>query len=344
VLSNLANSLYRSGRFEEAVRVARESIELEHTLNAEPHPGLTSSLNALALSLRRLRRLDESLAVYDELLENARILHGEENDKYATFLLNKAALLEDLGRDPDALELLLTARRILEDNAPPTHPQRITAIGNLGGLCARNARWAQGREAFEAVIPRMVDSFGEGAARVALSRFYYAECLEGVGELERAKQQYEAAIEATVANYGDGDFRVARLRGVLATLLSRDSAHDAATRALCEAALEVARTNTAVITTAAGATLALGRVELRAGRDGRAVELFREAVRYAVSARPDHWSMSSARIELARLGADDPPPERAELEASQSYLEQQLGADHPESRYVRALLDQYLGR
>jgi serine/threonine protein kinase len=362
VLANYANVLYRSRRFEQAVVAAREALDHERVLGSRPHPGLTSALNALALSLKHLGRLEESLHAYDELIEAGHALFGERTDRYATFLLNKAALLEELERVDEARELLAAARAIFEETVPPAHPQRITALGNCGGLATRTARWAEGREALSEVLPVMVESMGPRHPRVALTQHYLGLCLEALGDRRAAEDSLHAALETTQSNYGDDDPRVARLRAVIAALLAREGGDDARARELAEAALEIARGRREVITVVSTAALALARVELRAGELERARELLAEAVKFGEAARPDHWCAFAARIELARLPAvdgdgdgdedgggdgesdgdgDGDAARRDEAELAFAQLVAQLGAAHPECVLGRALLDEF---
>ncbi len=341
VLANYANVLYRDRRFEQAVVAAREAVDHERLLGSRPHPGLTSALNALALSLKHLGRLEESLQAYDELLEVGRALHGERNDRYATFMMNKAALLEELDRVDEARELLSVARAIFEECVPPAHPQRITVLGNYGGLATRTARWAEGREALSEVLPVMVENMGPRHPRVALTQHYLGLCLEALGERAAAEESLRAALETTLGNYGDDDPRAARLRAVLAALLAREGRDDAHARELAEAALEVARGRREIITVVATAALALARVELRAGEIERARELLEEAVKFGEAARPDHWSAFAARIELARRSEGDAAERRDEAERAWAQLVEQLGATHPECLLGRALLDEF---
>lgn len=339
VYSNYANLLYRSQRYEESVKAADVALAIERELGWKPHPALTSALSAKALSLKHLRQFEAALAVYDELLPVSNVLNGERNDRTATFLLNKAALLEDLDRDDEALALLEQARSVFDDLLAPAHPQRITVYGNLGGLCARMGRWARGRDVLSTIRPQMSESLGAGHHRTALAELYLGLCLEGVGAADEAVAVLESAFASTRANYGAADPRTARIGSTLALLYARSSSDDARARDLADAALSALGGKGTYTTGTALAALALGRVHLRGGERDAARAQFEACEAAARLARPDHWSMWSAQVELALL--DDGALEQRQARCAQALaaLEAALGAEHAECGHVRAKID-----
>ncbi len=339
VYSNHANMLYRVRRYADAVRVADESLAIERELGWRPHPGLVAALNAKALALKHLGKQQEALAAYDELLEIASVLHGERSDKTATFQLNKAALLEELDRDEQALELLLRARAVFDEIAPPSHPQRITVYGNLGGLCARMQRWEQAREALVAVLPHMVERLGPTHFRTALAEHYLGLSYEGLGQTQQAIDVLERALASTLLNYGDKDPRGARIAAALAVLLARDGRDDDRALELALAALAISRGKGAYVTVSANAALAAARVRLRAGELASARELLHECVVSAKSARPDHWSGLAARIEFARLDESSSVEALQSAEEAFAELVSTLGPTHAECLYSRQRID-----
>ncbi len=339
VYSNHANMLYRVRRYEDAVRVADESLALERDFGWRPHPGLVAALNAKALSLKHLGRLKPALESYDELISIATVLHGERNDKTATFQLNKAALLEDLDREEDALALLVHAREVFDEIVPPSHPQRITAYGNLGGLYARMQRWEDAREPLAAVLPHMIERLGPTHFRTALTEHYLGLSYEGLGRSAEAIETLERSFASTLGNYGDKDPRVARIGAALALLLAREGRDDARVLELTQAALAIARGKSSYVTVAATAALAESRVKLRAGEIDAARALLEECVTAAQGARPDHWSGHAATVELALLDSGPMPPRLERAESAYAALLATLGAAHAECVHCRAQID-----
>jgi tetratricopeptide (TPR) repeat protein len=339
VHSNYANLLYRSQRYEASVQAADVALAIERELGWKPHPALTSALSAKALSLKHLRQFEAALAVYDELIPVSNVLNGERNDRTATFLLNKAALLEDLDRDGEALALLEQARSVFDAVLAPAHPQRITVYGNLGGLCARLGRWARGREVLSTIRPQMSESLGAGHHRTALAELYLGLCLEGVGAADEAVAVLESAFASTRANYGAADPRTARIGSTLAVLFARSGADDARARDLASAALSALGGKGTYTTGTAMAALALGRVHVRGGESDAARAQFEACEAAARLARPDHWSLWSAQVELALL--DDGALEQRQARCAEALaaLEAALGAEHSECAHLRAKID-----
>lgn len=340
VFANYANLLYRNQRYQESVAAARESLAVERELGGKPHPGLASALNALALSLKHLGQRQESLEAYDELIEVATVLYGERNDKTATFVMNKAALLEELDRDDEALASLVAARAVFDETVPISHPHRITAYGNLGGLYTRSGRWEEGREALEIIAPQMAEILGPRHARTALAEHYLGLCREGVGDDRGATLALESALETTQGNYGDKDPRVARIRASLAAVLARNGAEDARALELAEAALGVSRGRASYTTVTAAAALAVARVRQRRGELEQAKAALEECVVAARIARPDHWSGFAAQIELALLDLGPAAQRRESGELAFGELIAAVGPTHSETAHSRARLDQ----
>lgn len=339
VLSNHANMLYRVRRYADAVRVADESLAVERNLGWKPHPGLVAALNAKALSLKHLGQLGEALSVYDELIDIAQVLHGQLSDKTATFQLNKSALLEDLDRDDEALALLELSRSVFDQIAPPSHPQRITVYGNLGGLCARMRRWEQAREALVAVRPQMIERFGKSHPRTALAEHYLGLSYEGLGAREESLEALESAYASTLGNYGEKDSRTARIGASLALALVRVGRDPARATELAQQALNVSRDKGAFVTVSATASLAAARVALNSGaiEDGR--KLLHECVVSARAARPDHWSGLAAEIEFALLDQDAPVERLQRAEEAFAALAAAVGRSHAECGYSRERID-----
>jgi len=339
VYSNYANLLYRSQRYDESVAAADVALAIERELGWKPHPGLTSALNAKALSLKHLRRFADALVAYDELIDVSNVLNGESNDRTATFLLNKAALLEDLDRDDEALALLEQARAVFDVVVAPAHPQRITVYGNLGGLCARTGRWARGRDVLTAIRPQMGESLGASHHRTALAELYLAQCLEGVGAVDEAAAMLASSLAATRANYGEADPRTARVGATLASLLARTGHDDARARELANSALASFGGKGAYTTGTALAALALGRIHARDGELDAARAHWEASEAAARLARPDHWSMWSAQLELVLLDDGALEQRQARCADALAALSAALGPEHAECAHLRARID-----
>jgi hypothetical protein len=87
------------------------------------------------------------------------------------------------------------------------------------------------------------------------------------------------------------------------------------------------------------AALALGRVHVRGGERDAARAQFVACEAAARLARPDHWSLWSAQVELALL--DDGALEQRQARCAEALaaLEAALGAEHAECAHLRAKID-----
>ncbi|WP_416955006.1 tetratricopeptide repeat protein [Nocardioides sp. T5] len=140
--------LHDAGRWDEAIDAARESASMRRAAGAMDSDQLSrfsDSLEVMANSLTRLRRLEEAEAISAEVMAMRARLPWSER---ARALLNRAATLTEAGRHAEGLaavvELARSARdRPASDAGDATY---VAGLVNLGVQLRMNGRW---REAIE---------------------------------------------------------------------------------------------------------------------------------------------------------------------------------------------------
>jgi len=127
--NNLANSYYKLGRYEEALRVRRDVYSERLELNGEEHEETIRAASNYAVSLNGLQRFEETKALLRKTMPVARRILGESNDVtlrmrsiYAEALYeDPAATLDDLREAVTMLEgAEQTAHRVLGGAHPTT--------------------------------------------------------------------------------------------------------------------------------------------------------------------------------------------------------------------------------
>jgi tetratricopeptide (TPR) repeat protein len=171
-LTTLGLRYSRTGRLEEALRPAREAVELHRGLERQDparfRPDLAGSLNNLGNVLSELERAEEALEPAQEAAELYRELAVQAPDRFrprlAGSLNNLGNVLSALGRTKEALEPAQEAvaiRRELARNAPERfRPVLARSLDNLAGHLSELGRdeearshWQESAALFEEAGP-----------------------------------------------------------------------------------------------------------------------------------------------------------------------------------------------
>ena len=209
-LNNLATTLARLGKREEALARAEEAVRIREPLTeARPDaflPGLASSLNNLSNRLGDLGRREEALARADEAVRIYEPLAKVRPDTFrpdlARSLSNLAVMLSELGRREEALARAEEAVRIREQLAKarpdaflPDLARSLNTLANrLSDVGRREEALARGEEAvriYESLAKARPDVFLPG---LAMSLHNLSNGLSNVGRREEALAKSEEAV------------------------------------------------------------------------------------------------------------------------------------------------------
>jgi tetratricopeptide (TPR) repeat protein len=141
-----AHVLFDAGRWEEAADAARASAARRRDLgsfDADQLSRLSDSLEVLANSLTRLRRLDEADAVSAEVVAMRARLPWPDR---ARALLNRAAVLTEAGRHEEGLAVateLVRSAATRPGGPDPGDPALVDGLVGLAVLLRLNGRWRE---------------------------------------------------------------------------------------------------------------------------------------------------------------------------------------------------------
>ena len=169
---------------------------LRHAANVSRTPSL---LVSAGYSLQELKRHEDAVAVYRELLELA-----PASDEAGIAYCNLANSLSHLGRDVEAEDAFKTAMAL--------EPTRATHAFNYYAHLRRGNRWEEAIVILKAGLPNASDKLLRGSFLRALS-FAHAERDEGVPALAAAEEALAVDGQSTAARYlrGRGLALVGRL-------------------------------------------------------------------------------------------------------------------------------------
>jgi len=111
-LAQRTAALTEEGRYEEAVGVGQQALELAERSFGPEHPDVATSLNRLAGLYRVQGRYGEAAPLYQRALAIRETALGPEHPNVADTLENLAGLYRELGRAEEAAALAERARLI----------------------------------------------------------------------------------------------------------------------------------------------------------------------------------------------------------------------------------------
>lgn len=104
-LNKKLEMLYKNGRTDEAIEVAKEAIQVAEKTYGEKHPYVSVSLNNLALLYISDGKYEKAEALYERALKIAEEHLGKDNPQLAGILQNMVRCNEKLGK-VDKVEML----------------------------------------------------------------------------------------------------------------------------------------------------------------------------------------------------------------------------------------------
>ena len=155
---NVANRYMMAGRLDEAIRMARRTIDIAHATNQPAQAG--AALTVVARAERARAHLDDALAAAHEAARLVRPVDGDTSVSrrlvYSLALTREAAILGSadgisLGRPDEAVTLLKQAFAIAEDAAEkdPAESTSRQRLASAGLELARLLRGSDPRAALE---------------------------------------------------------------------------------------------------------------------------------------------------------------------------------------------------
>ncbi|UCE02803.1 MAG: CHAT domain-containing protein [Candidatus Latescibacterota bacterium] len=170
VLNNLAALHVETGDYEEALRLYQRSRDIRVAAFDDPaHPQIVRVTGNIAEMQFNLGRLDEARATYEDALDLAREVHGQEHPTVARALHGLGRVSQEAGDHESASSYLEQALTIREDTGPARRIARTLhylatldrATGNVGSAYSRCRRAAALRnEALGPAHPETAESLG----------------------------------------------------------------------------------------------------------------------------------------------------------------------------------------
>lgn len=144
-----AKSFHDKNLFDEGEQQARRALELRMRVLGCENIDTKAAKLLLASLLKKQKKLDEAIPLYEDLLAAARQSSGDQNEDTLACMNNLAILLKQKGRFDDALALYEEALRIKRSKLGAHHTSTLTSMSNLAGLLTALGKHQEARVLYE---------------------------------------------------------------------------------------------------------------------------------------------------------------------------------------------------
>ncbi len=133
-LNSKAKTLYKQRRYQDALSVTEEALQVAEDTFGPDDPKVAISLNILAELYVIKGSYDEIEPLYKRVLKIKEKAFGPDNPDVAISLNNLAELYYNQGRYIEAEPLYKRALKILEDTLGPDHPEVALTLESIKAL------------------------------------------------------------------------------------------------------------------------------------------------------------------------------------------------------------------
>jgi tetratricopeptide (TPR) repeat protein len=161
VLSELALTLEKMGKDDEAERYHRECLAIASRTKEYEHQRIGQQTRCLAVLLARKGRYSEGERLFEDLLEKRRQQFGDDHRLTAETLADYGRFVTDCGDKDKAAQVLRRALDIFKRN-----PRRFTkfyelCLNNLGAILIKKGEYAEGESLLRESLPLMEKRLGK---------------------------------------------------------------------------------------------------------------------------------------------------------------------------------------
>lgn len=219
--NNLALTLNRLRKPNEAAELYQEALEAYRTLYVEQHPNTANTLNNLAQVLLRLERFDEAEQMQRESYAMFESIFGPGHTQVGTAGVNLGRILLASEKPSEAEASLRKALEIQETALSADHQRIFVAREALAAALIRQGKFAEGRQLAESAVDHFSGRYGDEHWRTARSSSVLADALIGTGEYEAAERLLLEALPRIEESLGEDHPASLATAESLATLYER---------------------------------------------------------------------------------------------------------------------------
>ena len=221
LLSNIASVYTAQARYEDAVDMHQQALEIRRREQGDEAVQVGVSYNNLANAYARMGRHEDALAGYRAACGVFRTALGERHPEVANCLGNMGASEMKSGRVDAAIDLHREALSLQQLAFGRKHRVVAATMLNLGAALSSKGKLQDARRKYEDALEIFVETLGEQHPNVAHSHHNLGNLLQRVEDYDAAERHYEKALELRRRRLGDEHPEVASTYNNLGSLWRR---------------------------------------------------------------------------------------------------------------------------
>ncbi|ANB74935.1 hypothetical protein AYM40_21020 [Paraburkholderia phytofirmans OLGA172] len=332
-LNQQMESLYREGRFQEALPIAQKILTLRESVLGDLNPNVAAAQNSLAILYDELGQYSEAERLYQHALATYEKTTSPQNPSYATALNNLANLYQATGEYAKAEPLYKRALSIYETGTEKNLPNIGKALGNLGLLYNVQGRYKEA----EPLLVRALETYEKalsltdplvGTALNNLASLYQEE-----GDYAKAQPLFERSLAIFQTTQDPESPILAKALNNLGLIYTYEGRNEEAEQLLMRSLAIREKTLGPDHTDVAQTLSNLAALYESRGLYAKAEPLYARAVAiYERTLGPNHPELATALTNLAALYEDEGRYAKAEplCKRALTIYVSNFGPDHPE--------------
>jgi CHAT domain-containing protein/Tfp pilus assembly protein PilF len=186
--------LYRAGKYDEAIPLAKRMVEIRESILGPDHLGVAHALSNLAILYFSKNDYAKTEPLYQRVLAIRKKALGPEHPDIATDLYNLALLYKARSDYTTAEPLYQRALTIREKALGPEHPAVADVLDSLANLCSDRGDYTEADQLYQRALTIRQKVFGPEDLSVARGLHNHAELYRKRGNYPRAEQLLQRSL------------------------------------------------------------------------------------------------------------------------------------------------------
>ncbi|KAI2618440.1 hypothetical protein GGR54DRAFT_605477 [Hypoxylon sp. NC1633] len=160
-MNNLGIVLHNQGKYEEAVQIYRETLELMEQVLGKEDPITLANMNNLGSVLRSQGKYEEAEQIYRETLELMEQVLGKEDPITLQSMNNLGSVLSDQEKHEEAEQILREILELREQVLGKEHPDTFKSMKNLGFVLSQQGKYEEAQQIYRETLELMKQVLGK---------------------------------------------------------------------------------------------------------------------------------------------------------------------------------------
>ena len=194
ITSRLAGYYKELGRYEVALKMEQDTLDVQQELLGQEHPATLTSMNNLAEVLSDQGKYEQAKEMHRQVLRLRETVLGKEHPSTLTSMNNLAGLLSRQGKYEQAEEIHRQVLRLRETVLGKEHPSILTSMNNLAGVLSSQGKYEQAKEMHRQELALCETVLGKEHPDTLTSMNNLAIVLSEQGKYEQAEEMHRQVL------------------------------------------------------------------------------------------------------------------------------------------------------